>query len=125
MSTEQRVLAMLTKVQKVQEVKKENLGAIEDAINDVKSNLADLRDEMVAITRQLETGISVYGDASAKATSDLSDVMKETDDQFFSLQQQAFILANELDNLGISYDVDIEKTKNDFDTLYGVADSKI
>jgi hypothetical protein len=32
MNTQERVLAMLNKVQKVREVKKENLGAIEDAI---------------------------------------------------------------------------------------------
>ena len=125
MNTEQRVLSMLSKVKQIKLAKKENLGAIEDAVNEVKSELIDLRDNMVGLTRDLEMAISQYDEANAKATSDLSDAIREADQQFSMLQEEAFVKTTELDNLGISYDIDIDGTIDNYMQFFDIADSKI
>jgi chromosome segregation ATPase len=125
MNTEQRVLAMLSKVKQIKLAKKENLGAIEDAVNEVKSELIDLRDNIVGLTRDLEMAISQYDEANAKATSDLSDAIREADQQFSMLQEEAFVKTTELDNLGISYDIDIDGTIDNYMQFFDIADSKI
>lgn len=104
---------------------KQNLGAIEDAVNEAKSNLKNLADKMVAVTRQLETGISVASDAMEQITSKLSDVMRESDSEFYDLQQEAFILVSELDNLGISYDQDLDTLVTNFSSKFDQADQMI
>ena len=118
---------MNTNTQKLvfSKIKKQDLGAIEDAINEAKSNLKDFNDEMVAINRKLETGISVASDAISQAMSNLSSVMSQTDDEFYDIQQKAFVVQTELDNLGISSNVDIDKTINDFQAFYDKADSML
>jgi chromosome segregation ATPase len=125
MNTEQRVLAMLSKVKQIKADKKEKLGAIEDAVNEVKSELIDLRDNIVGLTRDLEMAISQYDEANAKATSDLSDAIREADQQFSMLQEEAFVKTTELDNLGISYDIDIDGTIDNYMQFFDIADSKI
>jgi hypothetical protein len=125
MNTEQRVLSMLSKVKQIKLDKKEKLGAIEDAVNEVKSELIDLRDNMVGITRDLEMAISQYDEANAKAKSDLSDALREADLHFPTLQEDAFVKTTELDNLGISYDIDIDGTIDNYMQFFDIADSKI
>jgi len=126
MNTQTRVLAMLNKIENVRIAKKENLGAIEDAVNQVKDDLTFLRDSIVGYTRDIELAITQYDEANAKATSDLSDSIREIDSLVASLQEEAFEKTTELDNLGISYDnIDIDGTIDNYMQFFDIADSKL
>lgn len=123
MNTEARVLATLNKIKEVQS--KRELGAIEDAVNEAKSVLKNSNDQMVSVTRQLETGIATAEQAMSELISNLSDVMRQADDEFYSLQMEAFKQQADLDNLGISYDTDVDATVEYFQEICDKADSMI
>ena len=59
MNTEQRVLAMLSKVKQIKLDKKEKLGAIEDAIKEAIDNLKAKGDELFYITESMN--VEIYG----------------------------------------------------------------
>lgn len=120
METQNLIFANLQKIRE-----KQNLGAIEDAVNEVKSNLKDLSDNMVGVTRQLELAVTTASESMSKIISDLSDVMRQTDDEFYTLQQEAFVQSNELDNLGIPYDIDLDQITGYFSEVFDKADSMI
>jgi hypothetical protein len=120
MKIENRIFATLQKTKE-----KQNLGAIEDAVNEAKSILKDSNDQMVAVTRSLETGLAKAQQAMSELISNLSDVMRQADDEFYTLQMEAFKQQAELDNLGISYDTDIDVTVEFFQQMYDKADGMI
>ena len=125
MNTQERVLAMLNKTKEVRKSRKENLGAIEDAVNEAKSVLKNSNDEMVAVTRTLETAIATAEQAMSELISNLSDAMRNSDDNFYNLQMEAFKQQADLDNLGISYETDVEATIEYYNEIYDKADSMI
>ncbi len=78
MSTEQRVLAMLTKVQKVQEVKKENLGAIKNKVelglvDELEYSLQDLD----SISSEQKSMLSDFNGEISKITSLVGDLYRK------------------------------------------------
>ena len=121
MTTENQIQVNLNKFKS----KKQNLGAIEDAVNEVKNDLISISDNMLSIVQDLEMAITKYDEDSAKATSDLSDAQREADLQFSLLQEDAFVRTNELDNLGISVGVNIDAVIEKYMQFYDIADSKI
>lgn len=121
MTTEKQIQVNLNKFKS----KKQNLGVIEDAIKEQQDKLKNYTDEMVAITRQLETALSDYATETAQATSDLSDAMRTTDDEISILLGEAQGITFELENLGITPSVDVFQIAENFTQLYDLADSKI
>ena len=104
MNTEQRVLAMLNKVQNVRLSKKENLGAIEDAINQVKVDLSNKGDMIIQLVSDYNSDIDDKILQAKALGEDLLDLMMQTDGAFNQLEEEYLTTAKELDDLGISYD---------------------
>ena len=72
MNTENRVLATLNKFKEVQKVKKENLGAIEDAIAEEIGNLESRAQKFIDDTDILYTAIDNFFNTRDQLISDLS-----------------------------------------------------
>jgi len=121
MNTQKQIFEKLSK----QELEKQNLGAIEDAVNEAKSVLKDSNDQMVAVTRTLETAVATAEQAMSDLISNLSDAMRMADDDFYSLQMEAFKQQAELDNLGISYETDVDATIEYYNEIYDKADTML
>jgi hypothetical protein len=104
MNTEQRVLAMLSKVKQIKLDKKENLGAIEDAINQVKVDLSNKGDMIIQLVSDYNSDIDDKILQAKALGEDLLDLMMQTDGAFNQLEEEYLTTAKELDDLGISYD---------------------
>jgi len=72
MNTEQRVLAMLNKVQNVRLSKKENLGAIEDAIKNELDNLDSKAQDYIQQSQSLYSAIEEFFNTRDSLVSKLS-----------------------------------------------------
>lgn len=125
MNTENRVLAMLNKIGNVRTAKKENLGAIEDAINQVKQNIDKVGVDLVNFTDQLNEAIN---DSLLKQRALAESLL--TDLQSISIQREEVFnqfeeINSELMDLGIDNGIDINKIDADFEIAYATADELI
>lgn len=118
MNTEQRILAMLSKIEKVQAVKKENLGAIEDAINEAKSNLSDLYDNMDVLQSDLDRKANEIIDALSSLRNDAESLLSSTGEEF-QYNLKLYNEANqELQDLGIEVPLDIDELNRNYENTY-------
>ncbi len=125
MNTENRVLAMLNKIGNVRTAKKENLGAIEDAINQVKQNIDKVGVDLANFTDQLNEAIN---DSISKQRALAESLL--TDLQSISMQREEVFnqfedINSELMDLGIDNGIDINKIDADFEIAYATADELI
>jgi len=119
MNTENRVLAMLNKIGNVRTAKKENLGAIEDAINDVKSNIAMLETRLYDITNELNNELDNSESIINNEIDNVKQYSTSYDNDAYDVQQQYTELYSELKNAGIDYDEsDMDKAMSDFSTAF-------
>jgi predicted nucleic acid-binding Zn-ribbon protein len=115
METQSRVLAMLNKTKQVRESRKE-LGAIEDAINEVKSNIEASETEMYDLLNNFNNEL----DNSKTIINNEIDAVKEYsfdyDNEFGNAKLNYQENLSELKSAGIDYDESTaEKIMSDFD----------
>jgi mevalonate kinase len=121
MNVEKRIQERLNKSR---QIRKEKLGVIEDAIKNEQDNLKDIIDEMVAVTRQLELGLKVYEESLTDIIINLSDSIKNSQEDFYHLQNKAYVIQNDLEKLGLSDD-SLREVIDYFEEKYDEADSKL
>jgi hypothetical protein len=104
MNTEQRVLAMLNKIGNVRTAKKENLGAIEDAVDAVKLQLKENGFELELIVENLNEEINNVVSQMQGLVQGLDAVVQEHKFNYEAIEIQFDEASAELDSLGIGYD---------------------
>ena len=125
MNTQERVLAMLNKIENVRTAKKENLGAIEDAVNEVKSNLETRGNDIIALVNELGARLE-KGQQDARALAeDLQNSLQEIGMQYNEGEAEYLDIAQELDALGISYDSIFPDIGSDYNDTYELIDNLI
>jgi hypothetical protein len=116
METQSRVLAMLNKTKEVREARQENLGAIEDAINEVKSNASTILNDLQKIKDNLYSDLD---DAISKILAEadyMSTLTYESD--FNSKFEEYNIIVDELKSLNIDFDTnEVDALKEDMNGL--------
>lgn len=103
MNTEQRVLAMLNKVQNVRLSKKENLGAIEDAIAEVKNNADLLLSELDTIQKELQAELFDAVDKILAESDYMISAVGSASSQFDEKLNEYNTIVEELSALNIDY----------------------
>jgi hypothetical protein len=122
MNTEARVLATLNKIKEVQT--KRNLGAIEDAVNEVKNNLRLKENEMSSIINELSSQIeNIVRQSRALAEELQTSLMEST--RYSDLELEYISMAEELDNLGIPFDNILSELGSNYSDAYDVAEEAI
>ena len=101
MNTQERVLAMLNKVQKAREVKKENLGAIEDAIKNEVDRLENSAQDYIQQSLDLYSIIEDFRANQNDFISKLSQANNINMDAVYSLIED-FNLAKSEYNADVS-----------------------
>jgi hypothetical protein len=123
METQSRVLAMLNKTKQLREARQENLGAIEDAVNQVKQDLSNKFKELTSLYDDLESATVTIMDKSKALGEDLSTSLIEIGSQWNSKLEEFNLIATELDDLGIAYEYDVDSLGSDYLQAYDVADN--
>ena len=101
MNTEQRVLARLSKVKNIREAKKENLGAIEDAIKGEVKRLEDDAEYYIRQSNDIFDVIEDFWDMRDTLISKLQEATKIDMGAVDKLQQ-------EMEQLSIDYNIELE-----------------
>jgi len=114
MNTEQRVLAMLNKTKEIKLAKKENLGAIEDAIKEAQDNISaqvanidTILYNLINETDQIVSGIQGFANQAKDMISRAQSFYDEYEAEYLRLSQ-------ELDALGLNYEGLDVSTRSDF-----------
>ena len=107
MDTQARVLAMLNKVQTVRKVNKQNLGAIEDAIKDVKDKAYKITVELKDIEAELEEKLISAVDNILSEADNMANDVKDYSSLFDQKFDEYNDIVRELDDLGIDYPTDV------------------
>jgi len=114
METQARVLAMLNKTKEVRKQRKQNLGAIEDAISEVKSLLDDNASDIVSVIDNYYQDVSGIVNQVNDLASELLTIIQDASAKFSDYESKYLQTALELDNLGISYDSVFPDLGSDF-----------
>jgi hypothetical protein len=104
MNTENRVLAMLNKIGNVRTAKKENLGVIEDAINDVKSKLEEKQYELKLVVESFKSEVNDAMDKIMAEGDYLISATSATESGFEELVSEYNNMADELTSAGVDFD---------------------
>ena len=100
MNTEQRILAMLNKIDNVRASKKENLGIIEDILTQTYSELADLQSQMKDVFMKLDDNINSTFDNISNEIETLGSDASIYQDEYTSLNDKFYELINDLGEYG-------------------------
>jgi ABC-type transporter Mla subunit MlaD len=118
---------MNTKTQKLvfSKMTNQKLGAIEDAIQQAKQDLADKGAELLNLKDTLKDRSENIRDQAKSLSEDLLNSMMEVGGQWNDRLDEFNQLASELENLGIDYNINIDAISNDYLEIYDAADNLI
>ena len=119
MNTEKRVQERLNNFRQAREIK---LGAIEDAINEVKQNLSNREQMMIESIDNLQSDIDDVLLESRNLAEKLSTSMREATQMFESAEEDYLFMARELDEIGVDYDNAFPDLGSDWANVYDLAD---
>ena len=119
MNTERRVQERLNKFRQAREIK---LGAIEDAINEVKQNLSNREQMMIESIDNLQSDIDDVLLESRNLAEKLSTSMRGATQMFESAEEDYLFMARELDEIGVDYDNAFPDLGSDWANVYNLAD---
>ena len=119
MNTERRVQERLNKFRQAREIK---LGAIEDAINEVKQNLSNREQMMIESIDNLQSDIDDVLLESRNLAEKLSTSMRGATQMFESAEEDYLFMARELDEIGVDYDNAFPDLGSDWANVYDLAD---
>jgi len=114
METQAKVLAMLNKIKQVREARKENLGAIEDAIKEVQGTLVDISQQTALVIDTYDRDVSDIINQVAILASDLITIIQDASSKYSDYENKYLQTANELDSLGINYDNSLPDLSSNF-----------
>ena len=114
MNTQERVLAMLNKVQKVREVKKENLGAIEDAIKEAQDNISVQVVNFEQLLSSINNSTETIVDGMMGYAMQARDTVNNVQSYYDEYEAEYLRLSQELDALGLPYEGLDVSVKSDF-----------
>ena len=119
MNTEKRVQERLNNFRQAREIK---LGAIEDAINEVKQNLSNREQMMIESIDNLQSDIDDVLLESRNLAEKLSTSMRGATQMFESAEEDYLFMARELDEIGVDYDNAFPDLGSDWANVYNLAD---
>ena len=119
MNTEKRVQERLNNFRQAREIK---LGAIEDAINEVKQNLSNREQMMIESIDNLQSDIDDVLLESRNLAEKLSTSLREATQMFESAREDYEDISSELDSLGIDFDDAMPELGSRFANIYDLAD---
>jgi len=124
METQIRVIASINKLKQIQAEKKQQLGAIEDAINSVKQDLENYGDMLLTLVDDYSADLEDAKSRARELADFVSTLMIEADGGYREYEQSYINVSAELDSLDIPYDnilLDVQERfneiKNEADTL--------
>jgi len=120
-NTQKLVFSKITNPNK--SLKKQDLGAIEDAVEQVKQDLYDKTKYMEGLVNDLNTQRQEIQSKALALAEDLSNSLIEAGSLFNQAEQEYLDIAKELDALGIQYDSIYPDIGSDFRDAYDVADT--
>ena len=85
-------------------VNKQKLGAIEDAVNEVKNDLSNKADMIGTLINDYNSDIKDIEARSRALAEDILNLMMEADGAYKQYEEEYLATATELDSLGIPYD---------------------
>jgi hypothetical protein len=103
MNTENRVLAMLNKIGNVRTAKKENLGVIEDAINEAQNNISVQVDNFESLLYTIQNDKERISDGLLDYAMQAREVVNTVQSFYDEYEAEYLRLTEELDTLGINY----------------------
>ena len=106
-------------------VKKQDLGAIEDAIQQSKQDLADKGAELLNLKDTLKDQVQNIRDQAKSLSEDLLNSLMEVGGQWNDRLDEFNQLASELENLNIDYNINLDSISNDYLEVYDQADNLI
>jgi uncharacterized coiled-coil DUF342 family protein len=106
-------------------VKKQELGAIEDAIQQSKQDLADKGAELLNLKDTLKDQVQNIRDQAKSLSEDLLNSLMEVGGQWNDRLDEFNQLASELENLNIDYNINLDSISNDYLEVYDQADNLI
>jgi len=122
MSIENEIFKRLQKLKSERLAKKENLGAIEDAVNQAKNDLEKKEDYLVSVVDNLNNEIDDIILESKSLAERLSVLLREYTAEFEKGTSEYMEIANELDTIGIPYDNVFSDISSDFNDAYDYAE---
>ncbi len=125
METQSRVIATLNKLKKQHAQKQQNLGAIEDAVNEVKANLETKGREITALVNDLGARLQKAEQDARAIAEDLQTSLMEIGMQYNDAEAEYLEMSRELDNLGISFDNIFPDIGSDYSDTYDQADNLV
>lgn len=125
MNTENRVLAMLNKIGNVRTAKKENLGAIEDAINDAKKNIETSKTLLYDLISNFNNDIDDVIIRSADMSENLRTTLQEATMGYNEFRENYVAIVSEFEDLGIPFDNAIQDIDDKFEEAYALADNLV
>lgn len=114
MNTEKRVLAMLNKTREIKLAKKENLGAIEDAINEAQTLVDTYTSDMEATLRNLIIETDDIVSSIMGYSQQLKSIISESQSYYDEAELKFYDTVKELDALGISFNDPFPALGSDF-----------
>ena len=121
MTTENQIQVNLQKFKS----KKQNLGAIEDAVNEVKNNLQGREETILTIINDFRAKIQKAEENAKAIASDLQTELQSAGMDFNEAEADYLGMSKELDDMGISYESNISNLESDWNDLYDQADTII
>lgn len=103
-STQAEIFKRLQKVQSNRLTKKQELGAIEDAINEVKSNIEEKQNELKMVVESYKSEVNDAMDKIMAEGDYLISATSATENSFDELISEYNNMADELTNAGVEFD---------------------
>lgn len=98
--------------------KKQELGAIEDAINEVKSNLTTKGEDLTIIINDYNDIFNEYQNKAVQLGEEFRVLIQDLGNQWDEKQKEFLESAKELDDLSIPYDDTLGEYGSDFKDIY-------
>jgi hypothetical protein len=124
MNTEARVLATLNKIKEVQS-KRKDLGAIEDAINEVKNSLQGREETILTIINDFRAKIQKAEQDAVAVAEYLQTELQSAGMDYNEAEADYLAISKELDDMGISYESSLSDLGSNWNELYDQADNLI
>ncbi len=119
MTTENQIQVNLQKFK----VKKQNLGAIEDAVNEVKQNLKNTGDMLTELVNNYNSDIDSLINEGVALAEKISTLMIEADMIYNQYEEEYLFIASELDAIGVPYDNIFPDVGSDYNDVKDLASS--
>ena len=122
MNTERRVQEKLNKFRQAREIK---LGAIEDAINAVKRDLAGREETLISIIEEFNDKVNIAYQEIGSIAESLQKDLQFAGSGFNEAEADYLSIASELEEMGIDYDNAFPDLGSDWKDIYDTADELI